>query len=437
MKNKIVILSIILAILTASSMIVLNSASGDTENSWIQKAAMHVARGGLGVAAMNGKVYAIGGSTQTGWQPSMSGFVSTNEEYNPATDTWIYKAVMPTARAGFAIAVHDNKVYCIGGIAGYSQQGGYAVIGTNEVYDPTTNTWATKAPMPNASGWITANIVNGKIYVTGGIPNGTLTQVYDPAIDTWTTKASSPVEVSSYSSAIFDNKIYIIGGWSLVPPNWGFSYLNHRYDPATDSWSAGISAPSTVYAGATGVTSGEMAPRRIYVLGVSGDNGIGYPAVLNQIYDPTSDRWANGAGISATRLSFGVAVVDDLLYVIGGHTHNEIGYTEPVASNVQYTPFGYGTPDPSYQPPAPSPSASPSPTSSQSPTPTPTPTASPSPQTPSPSASPSPTASELQPASSPDSEQASLQTNVVYVAVAAAAIGAVAAVAVLARRKRR
>ena len=64
------------------------------EDSWNSKAPMHQARSGLGVIAVDNKIYAIGGA--------LSGFknvAGTNEQYDPATDTWVYKASMPTPRA--------------------------------------------------------------------------------------------------------------------------------------------------------------------------------------------------------------------------------------------------------------------------------------------------------------------------------------------------
>ncbi|TRO45881.1 galactose oxidase, partial [Candidatus Bathyarchaeota archaeon] len=63
---------------------------GAVENSWTTKKSMSTARGGLGVAVVNGKIYAIGGSNNDAQ-------LAVNEEYNPATDSWISKSPMPTA----------------------------------------------------------------------------------------------------------------------------------------------------------------------------------------------------------------------------------------------------------------------------------------------------------------------------------------------------
>jgi len=46
------------------------------------------------------------------------------------------------------------------------------------------------------------------------------------------------------------------------------------------------------------------------------------------------------------RIDFGVVVVDDILYAIGGYsfTSQMYGMVTPIAVNEQYIPFGYGVP---------------------------------------------------------------------------------------------
>ena len=304
------------------------SSAEVTENTWVSKAPMQQARYGLGVAVVNDKIYAIGGYAE-------NGVVGTNEEYDPETDAWTYKTSMPTPMAEFATAVYQNKIYCIR-------------ESVNEVYDPATDTWATKSPMPVAQ-WIThANVVGDKIYAIGGAPNKTLNQVYDPATDTWATKASMPNEAGG-ASVVFDNKIYFIGGF-FDEQTINFKTFTQIYDPETDKWSAG-KPPTTfvVYAFAE-ATSGVMAPKRIYVVGCPYEDSAvtsGDSLYTNQVYDPEKDSWVAGADIPTRRITFGVAVVNDLLYVIGGLTETfDMFWNSDItlyATNEQYTPFGYGT----------------------------------------------------------------------------------------------
>jgi N-acetylneuraminic acid mutarotase len=350
--SKALALTLVLVFLTASSTILALRVSGAfvAENSWVDKAPMHEARSVLGVEAVNGKIYAIGGSAESGFIPNAYGSiiytesangVATNEEFNPETNTWIYKAPMPTARLAFATAVYKDKIYCIGGQANGS------FIGQNEVYDPATNSWETKTSMPTARGWVTANVVNGKIYVMSGYSPkpSTVNEVYDPETNSWETSTpspSNPIESCTSTSTVVDNRIYLIGGV------FGYSNLNQIYDAQTDSWSSGRSPPSSFHGGAAASTTGAFAPKRIYLIGDALMLRQGAPQYTNRVYDPKMASWAIAKDMPSERFHFGIAVVNDTLYVIGGNTYTIPGYYAPVALNEQYIPIGYGTADPSY-----------------------------------------------------------------------------------------
>jgi N-acetylneuraminic acid mutarotase len=359
--SKSLLLLFVIVFLTTSLIIEAKPVSAVTpvENSWIPKTPMQVERSGLGVAVVNGKIYAIGGTTASGFAPSVHGSyaygftangVGTNEEYDPETDTWTYKVSMPTPRLVFGIAVYKNKIYCIGGQANLSS------TGINEVYDPATDTWETKTPMPTPRSWVKANAVNGKIYLMGGYNLDSsdfskFNDVYDPETDSWTTKTPSPdVPISSFNlaSAVFDNKIFLFGGLTQDQ----HYQLNQIYNTETDTWSTGSYPPISIGGGAAAATTGAFAPKRIYAMGVSAGLGTDAPLRTNRAYAPKIDSWSAYADMPEIRYNFGIAVVNDTLYVIGGHTYNSFGGSyAPVAWNEQYVPLRYGTPDPSYVPP--------------------------------------------------------------------------------------
>jgi len=304
------------------------NVNATAEDSWTTKASMPTARAQLGVAVVNGKIYAIGGENNSA--TGGPNVLKVNEAYDPATNTWTTKKPMPTARHSFGIAVYQNKIYCIGG----SINGPHLAV--NEVYDPATDSWETKTSMPTARAALTANTVNGKIYLMGGGPANTTNESYDPATDSWSTKAQIPTSAVYSQSAVVDNKIYLIGGLSSRSSN-------QIYDPETDKWTSGTPIPAGVAEGVAIATMGVNAPVRIYVMGGETTyvrNGVTHGNVtdLNQVYDPESNTWSTGALLPTELHFFGLATVNDTLYAIGGWPR----LIEFLNTNYEYTPKGYG-----------------------------------------------------------------------------------------------
>lgn len=94
-------------------------------------------------AASNGRIYLIGGHNNQGY------VLSTVVEYDPTTNSWRGRAPMPTARTHLSVAAASNgRVYAVGGHGG--QMNGYTVYATTEEYDPATDAWIGRAPMPTA-----------------------------------------------------------------------------------------------------------------------------------------------------------------------------------------------------------------------------------------------------------------------------------------------
>ncbi len=335
MTKKVAALGFFVICLSAYCSTSILSASASIGDSWVIKGPMPIARAGLGVAVVNGKIYTIGGYGH------LTGPLGNNVEYDPLTGRWTGKTPLPTLRDGFGIAAYQNKIYVIGGEI---QSVPSAV---NEVYDLATDSWETRTPMPNARAWIDANVVNGKIYLIGGtyappIFGGTViqyneTQVYDPLTDLWTTEAAMPNPTGDYASAVIDNKIYIIGGGG------GPSNRTQIYDTITDTWTTGKALPVAQRFMAAAATSGVNAPKRLYVIGGYSQDGLNG---LNQIYDPQTDNWTLGMAMPTPRESLAVAVVNDVLYALGGFYYdNARNYDNILTNNEAYFPALYTIPE--------------------------------------------------------------------------------------------
>jgi N-acetylneuraminic acid mutarotase len=133
------------------------------------------ARDHAGIATVGGFIYLIDGTTR--WpQPS----VTAVHKYDPVANTWTPVAPLPNARGAMGIAVLNGKIYAAGGVTAAVSVADFTV------YDPGTDTWTPLAPMPTARDHRTAAAVNGKIYAIGGRINPqacspmNVVEVYDP-----------------------------------------------------------------------------------------------------------------------------------------------------------------------------------------------------------------------------------------------------------------
>src|SRR5450759_2653576 len=147
----------LLVILALSALLTISvhsvKASGD---SWVQRAPMPNAEFSFEAVSVNQEIYAIGHNF--------------TYIFDPSTDSWVSKTPMPTHQQGFAIATYQNKIYVIGGWNSTNPHTGIAItMGTNEMYDPATDTWTTKVSMPTPIADMEANVVDGKIYVIRGL----------------------------------------------------------------------------------------------------------------------------------------------------------------------------------------------------------------------------------------------------------------------------
>src|ERR1700752_4801255 len=76
--------------------------------------------------------------------------------------------------------------------------------------------WKFAAPVPKAIGELYGTSVGGKIYVLGGLENQApagYVWEYDPATDQWTARKPMPRPAHHLMIAVWQNKIYVFGGF--------------------------------------------------------------------------------------------------------------------------------------------------------------------------------------------------------------------------------
>jgi hypothetical protein len=253
-------------------------------------------------------------------------------------DTWAEKATNPVGSLYNSLAACDGKIY------DFTDMG-------NQVYDPSNDSWAPIAAMPTPRTYFTANIVDGKIYVVSGAVLGFYSAnfsasnwVYDPANDTWSSMPPIPTAVSNHASAVVDGKIYIIGGvYHYDYPNEKFCRIVQVFDPLTNQWSRGAPMPTDMALISAVSFVGSDLKERICVVGgaVDWSRWTGYKNVnWTQIYDPESGNWSTEASLSEALNGVYLANVDNKVYALGGENYNGVW----VNMNEEYTLPDYGRP---------------------------------------------------------------------------------------------
>lgn len=195
-----------------------------------------------------------------------------NEVYDPATNTWEGKARVPddVARQGLMGALYNNQIHLFYNAYHY-------------VYNPSTDSYTRKANVPTRRKWGTAAVVNNKIYVIGGYswPDGAsnVNEAYNPITDTWETKTPLPVSLygTTRENPVINGSIYVTHGLD----NTNFYSTNYVYDPSTDSWKQ----KSSAFYARDGVACGVIG-NRLYVVGGRADFVGPYGLNYNEEYDP-------------------------------------------------------------------------------------------------------------------------------------------------------
>ena len=118
---------------------------------------------------------------------------------------------MLSARAGLGGGNINNLIYVTGGYIG----SGYTDV--TECYNPITDTWTTKAPMPETKNLFGSCVVKGKLYVAGGYnTQGYSNKVfsYNPKTDKWKEHTPLTSKRDSLSAVATNDEMYVIGGYS-------------------------------------------------------------------------------------------------------------------------------------------------------------------------------------------------------------------------------
>ena len=300
-----------------------------------------------GAAASDGTyVYMAGGAV------TLSGLNESNQllRYDLATRKWttLAPAPVPFAAATAVYSPINKKLYVFGGAHGPNALASVPFSDTR-IYNPTTNSWSSGAPMSDTRLLMAAGYWNGKIYLVGGIATLAASSVaaqtweYDPLANTWATRTPLPTRGSGFSYGVINGHLYVAGGFD--PTTGGFTNATYDYDIAADRWTVRAKLPIAInYAGSAVVGS------HLYVFGGI-DNNTAYQS-QTYVYDPASDTWSNGPNMAQGRMLPASASVGNNIVAVGGSNSGGL-LTAVEATTVSCQAVPSPSPDTPTPPPTP------------------------------------------------------------------------------------
>jgi len=282
---------------------------------WTPQPSLGLARAGLDVATVSGRILAIGGFNGDVANPVVYNTVEARDVRGDGR--WQTLAAMPTARANPAAATLGGFVYVAGGFTADQ------TLNVVERFDPRTGAWQTITKLPVPTGAMGAAALDGRLYVAGGLVAraagdevSASVYAYDPAGQIWTVVTPMPTPRWRLRLVAAGGYLYAIGGQA---PDGRALATVERYDPRTNRWSAVRSMrEGRAVPGVTVVADGQ----RLLVVVVGGVQfePSPHPLRTSEVYDVQTNSWyAVEARLPHARGSLACAVDSDgAVLAIGG-----------------------------------------------------------------------------------------------------------------------
>ncbi|MBA3883163.1 MAG: hypothetical protein H0X73_10710 [Chthoniobacterales bacterium] len=268
-------------------------------------------RGEIASGIINGVLYVVGDDT------------NATMAYDLTIGGWRADlAQRPLVGDHHGAEVIDGKLYLFGGLGGGS-------AGQVQIYDPTTNSWTLGAAAPYAAGSVSTALIGGKVYMAGGIVgNATVATaaVYNLITDTWESIAPMPAGRNHTAAGTEGQKFYIFGGrtgGNVVSTGYQSVQI---YDPVLNTWQwsgqAGSDIPPLPQRRG-GMGKAAFYENEFYVMGgETTSSGTGQVAgnVYNRVdvYNPVAKTWRLETPMPTARHGIFPVVGNGKIFVAGG-----------------------------------------------------------------------------------------------------------------------
>ena len=223
-----------------------------TTNKWTAKAHLPVRIVSTnGAVELDGKIYVSGGfgrrwdETRQVWRRQT---LPSLYVYTPSSNTWARKRDMPDATVNGGSVAYQGKLYVATNCFDETicPFGGFGSVVWR--YDPTTDQWSQFAELERDWWDVSAGVIGGKLYLveefTGAV------DILDLTTGAWSAGAKRPYRACSAATSAFQAKLYLFGWCDDYPTDPEVRDRGLAYDPGSNTWSEVAPAPISVSADA-------------------------------------------------------------------------------------------------------------------------------------------------------------------------------------------
>jgi serine/threonine-protein kinase PknK len=280
-------------------------------NSWTLGAPIPTSRQMLAAASDARLVYAVGGTNG-------KSDLTTVEAYDPTANTWMPLPDLPEARSDLGVAIADGRLLAVGGLSAGQ------VLKSVAVLDLSTKTWAGLPGMGTARHGMAVAAVGKSFYAIGGSTGLDDTQVTSSAealqlaarkvqpSSQWRSLPDAPTARLQMAWTVLNGKIWIIGGLHA-----GTALQTvETYDPQTGAWQPEPSLPIPLQHATAATYRGEVV-----VIGGASDN---IAQASNKVFALRGGSWVEQSSLGHARAAAAAAVVGDKLVVFGGQNAKQL-----------------------------------------------------------------------------------------------------------------
>ena len=282
---------------------------------WVTRADMPIPRSEMAWAtAWAGRMHVVGGYGEGQFNRAY------HTVYDPASDRWYDAAPLPRGANHVAVVADAGRVYALGGFIEQNR----ACDDHAYVYEVASDRWREIARLPRPRGAAAATMLEGRLHLIGGATDPAderasiaWHEVYDPATDRWERRRPLPAGRDHVGCVTWNGRIHVIGGrFNTFQFN---TDQHHVYIPARDFWEE--LAPMPTPRSGHGMV---IYRDRFFCMGGEGgiiERGVARDAkVFGQMesYDPASNSWQSHAPMPTPRHAVAAVTIGDWIYVAGG-----------------------------------------------------------------------------------------------------------------------